>query len=279
MYNFLVTIYCDSHTHLNSPEFADDRNAVLARAREKHVDLIIEIACNPDDWARGVQLARSAPGAIFCALGIHPQECQFNTPTHLAQLGKMLGLPEVCALGEIGLDYARNEHPRAAQLEFFDALLALAKQKKPLSLHCRNPFTPGDNAYADMFSALKNAGYPSGKNFGGVVHCFSGTQDDAKTALDLGFMLGINGTLTYPKNGPLRDICKKLGATKLLLETDCPYLPPQSSRGKRNEPACIPEICTALSSALGISELETASATLANAIEVFGLRGRTVTGL
>lgn len=279
VYNLYVTTYCDSHAHVNSPEFDADRDAMLSRAFEKQVGLIIEIACNPDDWARSIQLARSHPGTIFCALGIHPQECRFNTPANMLRLAKLLAQPEVCAFGEIGLDYARNENSRETQLEFLDILLELGKKSgKPLSLHCRNPFSPGENAYQDMFSALRNAGY-RGERLSGVVHCFSGSDSDAKTALDMGFLLGINGTLTYPKNGPLRDICKKTGPSKLLLETDCPYLPPQSSRGKRNEPANIPEICAALASTLEITGHEVAAVTLAGAIDLFGLHEKTQTGL
>jgi len=265
-------IYFDSHAHLTDRAFDADRAEVISRAQSAGVKYLTEIACSPDDWENALALATRYPGEIFCALGIHPQECQFGTAQHLARLESLLKSPLARAVGEMGLDYARNEHPREAQLELFHALLETARRaKKPVVLHCRNPFPGGGeaDAYADAISILKPLGSFSAGKFAGIFHCFSGNMENARAALDMGYLLGIPGTVTYPKNSLLRDVCKMAGVKNLVVETDCPYLPPQSARGKRNDPSFIPEICAALAASAGVCVEEAARATLDNALSVY----------
>ena len=167
------------------------------------------------------------------------------------------------AVGEIGLDYFyEDSSPRVLQQEILEKQLELAQDiKKPIILHCRKGKDPQDySAYEDMFFALKKYNLS-----GGVLHCFSGRKEDAYRALDMGFYLGINGIIGYKKNDDIRQIIKQVGLKYLMLETDCPYLPPQSKRGQRNSPVNIPEIAQNLADVLGKSINEIADITTQNA--------------
>ncbi|MFA6583191.1 MAG: TatD family hydrolase [Elusimicrobiaceae bacterium] len=264
--------YCDTHTHLTDPAFDADRSEVINRSFESGTDLLFETACVPDTWEPALKLCRDYPGRIYAVCGIHPQDCEHATPRTMARLLQTLQDPQVRAIGEIGLDYARYTLGPAEQKTAFASILKeTASAGKPIVLHCRNPFEPGADAYADMFAIMREHWTPAaGRRFSGILHCFSGTENDAKTALGMGLLLGVNGTISYPKNSALREIIKKAGSANIVLETDCPYLPPQSRRGKRNDPSNIPEICRHTSQLLGLSERETAELTLKNALEIFG---------
>jgi TatD DNase family protein len=146
-----------------------------------------------------------------------------------------------------------------------------AKYAKPVVFHTRNGRdAKAGGAYPDLAAELKRSwSFNNGKRVRGVLHCFSGTWEDAKAGLDLGLLLGVNGTFTYKNNGPLREIVKKAGPGNIVLETDCPYLPVQSMRGKRNDPSYIPEIARAVAEFLGIKLEALAEATSANASELF----------
>jgi len=259
---------------LGSQNFQADRADVLTRARDNGVSLIIEIACEAGDWENALTLCRQEEGRIFCVLGLHPHECGAASPENMARLETLLKSPEVCALGEIGLDYMRCPHPRDKQIEVLSPLLEMAKRTKlPLVFHCRNAQNNEFDAYEDLLDILKS----SGPFNGGILHCFSGSAQSAQRAVDMGFLLGVNGTVSYPKNSALREILKSFGPKHLTLETDCPYLPPQSKRGKRNEPALLPEICAALSETLNLPPEETARIAFNNALDVFRLE-RTQSG-
>ncbi|HOX21883.1 MAG TPA: TatD family hydrolase [Elusimicrobiales bacterium] len=267
--------FAETHSHLCDGSFDADRPAVLKAAADAGAQFLVEIACAPADWPKAEALANGNPGFVYCAFGVHPQDCHLLDAQALAGLEKFLGQPCARALGEIGFDYARCDNSPEKQREAFDVLCALAnKTGLPLVLHCRNPFEGNakQDAYADLFGALKSVWKPQfGKPFTGVLHCFSGEAKDASAALDLGLALGVNGTVTYPKNGPLREIFKKTGLQKLVLETDCPYLPPQSRRGKRNEPSYVPETAQALAAVFGCSVEEVLETTLQNSRSLFGI--------
>jgi len=274
MNNPQISAFAETHAHLCDSSFDADRDAVLKAAAAAGARFVMEIACEPADWPKAAALARENPDFVYCAFGVHPQDCHALDESSLAALKEHLRLPCARALGEIGFDYARCENPPEKQRQAMQILCAAGNESGlPLVLHCRNPFSGATpDAYADLFSALKQFWTPpQGPAYSGVLHCFSGEGKDARSALDLGLALGVNGTATYPKNGPLRETLKKAGLEKLVLETDCPYLPPQSKRGKRNEPSYIPETAQALAQIFGKTTEEILSATLENSRRLFRL--------
>lgn len=267
--------YCDSHAHLCDTAFDADRAAVISRAFGLGVELIFETPCVPSDWEPALALCAAHPGKVYAVCGIHPQDCDKATPENLDRLTALLANPVVRGLGEIGLDYARYNQGFELQLETLAAILRrTAEAAKPLVLHCRNPFdgTAQRNAYQEMFAVLRKHWTPHfNGRFSGILHCFSGDADDARAARDMGLLLGVNGTISYPKNSALREIIKSVGIGGCVLETDCPYLPPQAERGKRNDPSKIPVICASAAALFDLLPEKTAQATTANALEVFAV--------
>lgn len=262
-------MYCDSHTHLLDEAFDTDRDTVIVQAINAGVKYIAEIGCEPGYWEKALILKEKYSKNIYTALGLHPHDCDKSTPENLKKLKNLCRRNNVSAIGEIGLDYAKSTHSRETQAETFITLLKeTALPNKPVILHCRNGLDK--NAYEDLFALLKKYHkQPEGRRFAGILHCFGGSYDDAKKATDMGFLLGINATITYPKNENLREIIRKIGVKNLITETDCPYLPPQSQRGKRNSPSNIPEICKALSEVTKTPLIKTAEKALENFQVVF----------
>jgi TatD DNase family protein len=261
----------ETHAHLNDKAFDADRDAVVGRVLNSGVEKIVEIACAPAEWAQGEQLAAAWPGKISCAFGAHPEYTKTLPPDLLARLEAYMGKPCAVALGEVGVDYWWDVGTKAEQLALLETQLPLcAKFSKPAVFHARNGKTPAQNAYGDLLEALKSWSYRPAQKFRGVLHCFSGSWADAQAGLDLGLLLGVNGTFTYKKNDDLRETVRKAGLANIVLETDCPYLPPQSARGKRNDPSFIPEIAAMVATHLGVGNSQVADQTTANALELFG---------
>ena len=252
--------------HLGDPQFDADREAVLDRAAASGVGRLVEIADSPDEWDRAIALARAHPGTLRCALGLHPYYADRFDGAFTSRLKAALDeAPEAVAIGEIGLDYAKATVGREQQRRAFQALLVCGRDwDVPLVIHCRDAYYDLLPILADTFRAP-----PKGRRFWGVVHCFSGTPEEALNCAALGFALGADGPVTYKKNDALRLAFKRAGPEVTVLETDCPYLPPQSSRGKRNEPAAVPEIAAKLAELWGISLDEAASKTSRNASELY----------
>jgi TatD DNase family protein len=262
-----VTSWIDTHAHLGDAQFAADREAVLQRAAAAGVARLIEIADAPAEWDAALSLSRARPEQVRCSLGLHPYYADQFSEALVSSLAKKILLPEVVALGEIGLDYVKTEIPKSVQRNALSRLLEFSREaRKPAVVHCRGAYEDLRSVLAELF-----AGPPKDRAFWGVIHCFSGTAEDALFCRDLGFALGADGPVTYPKNDPLRDALRQAGLQCLVLETDSPYLPPQSLRGKRNEPVNIPEIGAKLAAVFGIESAELAAATSANARALFGL--------
>src|SRR5258708_5402447 len=235
----------DSHAHIDFPQFAEDREAMLERARAAGVSTLLAIGTGPGPE----KLDAALPFAeqhdwIYTTVGIHPHEAKEVTQQHLDELARLAKHPKVIAWGEIGLDYFYDHSPRDVQHRVFRDQMALAQQAKlPIIIHCRDPWS----------------------------HCFTSTLEDARCGIDMGFLVSFAGNSTYPKTQNIRDVAKELPLENILIETDSPYLAPQPWRGKRNEPAYVAEVARTLASVRNLSPDEVAAATSENFRRFFGL--------
>ena len=265
-------MYIETHSHLNDKSFDADRAEVIEKAFKSGVGKIIEIACSSAEWGPAEALCAAYKGGITAAFGIHPQYAAELTPENLKTLSVFLKKDDCSGIGEIGLDYYWDNSGKEAQFRLLEAQLEISNSSgRVCVVHARNGKEAGtDNAYLDLALELKkNWTLNNRRRARGVLHCFSGSWADAKAGLDLGMFLGVNGTFTYKKNDELRAIVKKAGFANIVLETDCPYLPVQSRRGKRNDPSSIPEIARAAADYLGVKPEGLAEFTTANAEELF----------
>lgn len=239
----------DTHAHLHDGEFEADRTEVLARARTAGVGPDREAS------AAAVALAAAQPD-VYAAVGIHPHDAAAADDAALARIAALARAPKVVAVGEIGLDYYRDLSPRSAQARVLRAQLVLARELgKPVLLHCRE-------AHADLLAAVAAEG---AAEIGGIMHCFSGDVAVARQCLDLGLHISVAGPVTYPNARRLAEVVRSLGLDRLVLETDCPYLPPQPWRGKRNEPAYLPVTAARVAELIGAPPAIVAQRTTANA--------------
>ena len=254
----------DSHAHIDFPQFAEDREAMLERARAAGVTTLLAIGTGPGPE----KLDSALPFAeqhdwIYATVGIHPHEAKEVTEKHLEELSKLAKHPKVIAWGEIGLDYFYDHSPREVQQRVFRDQMTLARQAKlPIIIHCRD-------AWGDCLDLLEEVWRPTG--LGGVLHCFSSTLEDALRGIEMGFLISYAGNSTYPKTQNLRDVAKDLPLEKILIETDSPYLAPQAYRGKRNEPAYVAEVARTLATVRDLSPDEVAAATSDNFRRFFRL--------
>jgi len=254
----------DSHAHIDFPQFADDREAMLERARVAGVSALLAIGTGPGPE----KLDSALPYAdqydwIYASIGIHPHEAKQVTSQHLEELTKLAKHPKVIAWGEIGLDYYYDHSPRDIQHRVFRDQMALARDAKlPIIIHCRD-------AWADCLALIEEVWRPTG--IGGILHCFTGTIDEARRGLDAGFMISFAGNATYPKTQNIRDVAKEVPLERILIETDSPFLAPQPYRGKRNEPAYVAEVARTLANVRNLSPEELAASTSANFQRFFHL--------
>lgn len=260
-------IYADTHTHLSDDSFNDDRISLISSCIGLNIKTFFEILCSPSDWDKDA-LFSSYPDSFYFAYGIHPEYASQSAQPDLEKLELKLKGEKSIFIGEIGLDYYWVNDNKEKQKELLLSQLALSeKLSMPCVFHCRNGKEPRDNAYEDLLDLLeKNWKYSKSSGKRGILHSFSATEKDACRAMELGLFLGVNGTFTYPKNGYLREIVKKAGIENIVLETDCPYLPPQSSRGRRNSPLSIPEIAAETASFCSLSQNKTAETVYNNSI-------------
>ncbi len=266
-------MYTDTHAHLADAKFDADRDAAIGRARDAGVTTLVEIAESPDMWEAAVKLAESHP-FIYASLGIHPHHAhQFGPeqwPALEIRLKKLMQHPKVVAIGEFGLDYFRMQNSKEQQDFLFRRQLDLAKElQKPIVIHCRE-------AHADVQKALIEYYPETSMTYDvarprGVIHCFSGTWPDAQTYLLHGFVLGFDGPVTYPSSKALQEVVMRIPLQRMVLETDSPYLPPQTHRGQRNEPAHLPAIAEAIAVIKRKTNVDVSQHTSQNARNLFRL--------
>ncbi len=266
----------DSHAHLDSPRYADDREAMLRRAGEAGVGAVLAIGIGeePAQMHQALEICRQFNGQpgipkLYASAGVYPHYTPQADDAILAKLDSLLAEPEVIACGEIGLDYYHEGAGHEVQRKGLIRLLEIAAaRKRPILIHCR-PKDNTSNAWDDLFEILETHWRPTG--LGGIMHCFGGSYEQAARSLDLGFLVSFAGNITYPKAQPLRDVAARLPLDGLLVETDAPWLAPAPHRGKRNEPAWVSLTAQTLAGLRGISEQEIAQATTKNFNRLFDL--------
>jgi TatD DNase family protein len=245
-------MFIDSHCHLEGPKYDGDRATVLQQAREAGIEAILAIGNGngPQDADCGIRLAeqfdREAGEAtassprIYASIGVHPHEAKLADEAGLTHLARLAENPRVIAWGEIGLDYWYDFSPREVQRSVFVRQMELAREAhKPIIIHCRDP-KDGHDAWQDTLRLLQLNW--AGTGLGGIMHCFSGTLDDLRASLDLGFMISFAGNVTFPKADDIRAAARETPLDRMLIETDSPYLAPVPHRGRRNEPAYVKDV-------------------------------------
>ena len=247
----------DSHAHLDDPSFEPDLPAVLGRAREAGVGRIVTIGTGLESSRRARAIAEAHEN-IWFSPGIHPHEA--DNPGPVDELRALAAHPRAVAVGETGLDYVKNYSSVPNQKALFVKHLEIAAEaRKPVSIHCRE-------AHADAYAILRDHA-----PLRGVIHCFSGTWEDAERYLGLNFYLSIAGPVTYPNAKELREVARQIPLDRMMIETDCPLLPPQKFRGKRNEPSYVRYAAAEIANAHGVTIEELSAATSRNACSLFGL--------
>ena len=266
----------DSHAHLDSPRYTDDRGAMLARAKEAAVGAVLSIGIgeNPSEMHRALDICREFNGKpgmprLFASAGIYPHNTPEADDAALTRLDNLLAEPEVIACGEIGLDYYHEGAPHDVQRAGLVRQLEIAAaRKRPILIHCRGTNESTD-AWNHLFLVLDT--YWRHTGLGGVMHCFGGGWEEAHRSLDLGFLVSFAGNLTYPKAQPLRDVAARLPLDGVLVETDAPWLAPAALRGKRNEPAWVTQTAETLAESLGVTAERVAEETTRNFTRLFKL--------
>lgn len=254
--------YCDSHAHLTSSDIFKEVDAVLERAQAASVDTIVNIATNEESLVNGLALSKRYPW-VFNAAAVHPHDAEKEGDYFFPIVSKHAHKKDLIAIGETGLDYHYQHSKPEIQQQFLRKHLQLALETHlPVIIHCRE-------AYADFFNILDAEYVVQGRHAPGVLHCFTGTMSEAEQVLKRGWYLSLSGIVTFKKSEELRDVAKLVPLDKLLIETDAPYLAPQSKRGKPNEPAFVVETAHAIAAAKGISVEELAKATYNNLQTLF----------
>jgi TatD DNase family protein len=256
----------DSHCHLDFPDFADERDAVVARAGEAGVTHMVTISTRVRRHAEVLAIAERYAN-VYCSVGTHPHNAHEELDIGTDELVARTAHPKVVAIGEAGLDYFYDHSPRDAQEQGFRAHVAAARATGlPLVIHSRE-------ADADMARILEEE---MGKGpFPAVLHCFTGGRDLATRAIALGLSISFTGILTFKKSEELRAIAATLPADRVLVETDSPYLAPGKFRGKRNEPSFVVETAKVLADTRGVSLDTIAQQTTDNFFRLFSKVPRT----
>ncbi len=270
----------DSHCHLDG---YPDLPGVLARAQEAGLRalLAIGIGDGPETMHRALEIATAHTRPeleIYCSAGIHPQEAHQATAGALAKLEEITQDRRCVAVGEVGLDYYHldNPDPEVQRTALVGQMALAARAGKPITIHCRtSELASGKvkerfgfrDAWEDLLELIGEHWTPTG--LPGIMHCFSGDQGQAERSLQAGFFLSFAGNLTYPKSAALQEVAKRAPVERILLETDAPFLTPQSRRGQENEPAFVAETAAFLAGLRGITESEIRTQTTANFHRLF----------
>ncbi len=250
----------DSHCHLDFPDFAEERDAIVSRALETGIGRMVTISTRVKKFPQVLAIAE-AYEQVYCSVGTHPHNAAEELDVTADELVRLAEHPKVVAIGEAGLDYFYDHAPRDAQAKGLRTHIAAARTTGlPLVIHARD-------ADADVAAILKDE---MGKGaFPFVLHCFSSGRGLAEAGVALGGYVSFSGILTFKRSDELREIAANVPRDRLLVETDAPYLAPQPYRGKRNEPAYVKETAAVLAKAVGVAESEIAEITTENFFRLF----------
>ncbi|MFO8056455.1 MAG: TatD family hydrolase [bacterium] len=260
-----MTELFDTHSHLDFSRFDRDREEVLDRARHEGVKYIITIGAGggPENMENALRLAAEHEN-MWATAGVHPHDAKHMDDQTLQRIRTLAADPKVVAIGEIGLDYAKEYSPRKEQQQAFRDQMKLARELDlPVVIHDRD-------AHEDVMDVLKKDGAGEA---GGIMHCYSGTADLALRFIAMGFYISFPGVITFKNAANLHETAGAVPAEKILIETDCPFLAPQPYRGKRNEPAYVKLVAEKIAELRGTSYQEIARQTTANAMRAFRLSG------
>ncbi|WP_312417479.1 TatD family hydrolase [Shinella sp.] len=250
----------DTHCHLDFPDFAAERDDIVARAHAAGVKQMITISTRVRKFPEILAIAETYP-SVFCSVGTHPHNADEELDITVAELVALSQHPRVVAIGEAGLDYFYDNAPRDAQATGLRNHIAAARETGlPLVIHSRS-------ADDDMAAILTEE---TGKGaFPFLLHCFSSGPDLARVGVELGGYVSFSGILTFPKSEEIREIAKTVPPERMLVETDAPYLAPKPFRGKRNEPAYVAHTAAVLAETIGVSTDDIARITTENAFRIF----------
>jgi len=252
----------DTHTHLYSDAFNEDRQEMIERAISKGVDKFFIPAIDSETTEAMYQLEKDFPDRIFLMMGLHPTSVKENYEEELAHVEEQLQQKKFYAIGEIGVDLYWDKSTLQIQQDAFRRQIQLAKKYKlPIAIHCRD-------AFDEVFEVLEEE---KGIDLHGIFHCFTGTLEQAKKALSYNMKLGIGGVVTF-KNGKIDKFLQEIDLSEIVLETDSPYLAPTPFRGKRNESAYVVEVAEKLAEVYQVSVEKIAAITTENALNIFNIK-------
>lgn len=259
----------DSHSHLQDPAFDADRGEVLARARQAGLSACVVVGMDLESSRRAVDLADSH-SHLYATVGVHPHNARYLDARTLGALERLANSPKVVAVGEIGLDHYRKLSPPDVQMDAFRRQLELARRLSlPVVIHSRQADEETYNVLA-AYEQQALSGWPKDRPLG-VMHCFSGDLMLALRYIQIGFMVSIPGTCTYPKAERVCAVAGGIPLRWMAVETDAPYLTPQSHRGRRNEPAYVVDTVARIAELRGDSFDNVASGTAVATAWLFGL--------
>tara|TARA_B100000949_G_scaffold232607_1_gene247249 strand:- start:154 stop:918 length:765 start_codon:yes stop_codon:yes gene_type:complete len=251
----------DTHTHLYSDAFDEDRKQMMQRAIDAGVERFFIPAIDSGYTEEMYELEKKYPDQVFLMMGLHPTSVKENFEAELAHIEQQFKKRSFYAVGEIGVDLYWDTSTLAIQQDAFKRQIQLAKKYKlPIVIHCRD-------AFDEVFEVLESE---KGDDLFGIFHCFTGTKEQAERALSYNMKLGIGGVVTF-KNGKIDQFLGEIDLKHIVLETDSPYLSPAPYRGKRNESSYLALICKKVAEIYGVSEKEVATVTTQNSKEIFSI--------
>lgn len=254
----------DTHAHLDMAPFDRDRKEVIARALAAGVKTIITVGIDLKSSQKAIELAESHPD-VLATVGVHPHEAARVTKEDLVELAQIAKHPKVVAIGEMGLDLYRNRSPREAQFRILKWQLELARELGlPVIIHSRQADRDVLSVLGEWVHSQPVTGKPRG-----VIHCFNSDKETALKYLDMDFFIAFGAYIGYPSSIHIRDAIRAVPNDRLVVETDCPFLPPQIYRGKRNEPAYLPITAGVLANVRRVSPGTVALETTQNACNLF----------
>ena len=256
--------FTDSHAHITADSVYENLDEILKNAAEEHVHTLINVCTDEITLQRGLELRKRFPW-IYLAAAVHPHDAHGSAQAFFDRVSRQAKIGDLVGIGETGLDYYYHHAPKEEQQDALRRHLRLALEcKLPVIIHCRE-------AFEDLFSILDREYKIGATHAAGVLHCFTGNLEEAKQVLDRGWYLSLSGIVTFKKSLELQEVAKIVPLHQLLIETDTPFLAPQSKRGKPNQPAYLPEIARFIAKLKGVPVEAIAQATQKNAQALFSL--------